>query len=49
LKQDFMQFLEEDLLPKCKKIADENRRRNKRCIIVMDNCRIHHGQVHPNP
>jgi hypothetical protein len=41
-KVEFMEFLEHNLLPKCKPAE------KKQYIIIMDNCKIHHGQVHPN-
>ena len=38
-KEDYIAFLEEDLLPLCGQYP------NARSIIIMDNCSIHHGPV----
>ena len=41
-KEEFMEFLEQDVLPKCQQYP------GPRSIIIMDNAKIHHGDVHPN-
>jgi len=38
-KEDYIAFLEEDLLPLCGQYP------NPRSIIIMDNCSIHHGPI----
>jgi DDE superfamily endonuclease len=43
LKEEFIKFLEDDLLPRCRASADPE----VRSIIVMDNAKIHHGSVCP--
>jgi len=40
-KDEFIKFLEDDLLPRCRSSADPK----VRSIIVMDNAQIHHGSV----
>ena len=41
-KDNYLAFLEHDVLPKCNPYPQE------RSVIVMDNCKIHHGPVHSN-
>ena len=42
-KEEFIKFLEDDLLPRSRSSADPK----VRSIIVMDNAKIHHGPVCP--
>ena len=42
-KEEFIKFLEDDLLPRCRPSANPE----VRSIIVMDNAKIHHGPVCP--
>ena len=41
-KENFIAFLKDDVLPKCNPWPLEQ------SVIVMDNCQIHHDDVHPN-
>ena len=41
-KDNYLAFLEHDVLPKCSPYPGD------RSIIVIDNCRIHHGPLHSN-